>query len=363
MLAHVPELPLEADRLIAEAKQRARRRGLIAAAALLAAGGAAGGVLAFGGSGSASPGRIPWLPTRPHLGPANPPLAPACTAAQLRAKLELQGSTGNLAGGISIVNRGSQPCSLVGRPKLGFAGATSKWRETRYHGATAPFDPLAPPRGSLRALPPGESVSVGIWWSNWCGRGSSNGGDAGEPPTAMLLKAPGGGTIAIRQNRIDGGRRPLGTPPCYASPSTLGATRFTPYVPQGPPSSELPLRARIVSDAGAPLQGDAGTPPSFVIRPSWWLSYTVVLTNRSRHAFRFGRTCPVYTEGFSGHDLHGYVLNCRPVGSIGPGKSVRFAMRLRVPRHLDLGAPAFFGWTLAPHSWNAPQASADVAPR
>jgi hypothetical protein len=347
MSAHA--LPLEADPLIAEAKQRARRRRLIAAAALLAAGGVAGGVLAFGGSGSASPGRIPWLPTRPRLGPANPALAPACTAAQLHATLQLQGATGNLAGGISIVNRGSKPCSLVGRPKLGFAGATSKWRDTRYHDPT-PFDPLAPPRGSLRALPAGEAVSVGLWWSNWCGRGSNNGGDSGEGPTAILLKAPGGGTIAIRQNRIDGGHpRPLGAPPCYAPPSTLGTTRFTPYVPQGGPSSELPLRARIVG-------GVAGvTPPSFVARPGSWFSYTVVLTNRSRHVFRFGRTCPSYTEGGFEKRLQAYVLNCRPVGAIGPGKSVRFAMRLHVPRHLDSPGPAF-NWTLAPHSWNAPQA-------
>lgn len=360
MSAHVPALPLEADPLIAEAKQRARRRRLIAAAALLAAGGVAGGVLALGGSGTASPGRIPWLPARPHLGPANPPLAPACTAAQLRATLELQGAAGNLAGGISIVNRSSQPCSLVGRPKLGFAGATSKWRETRYRNPT-PFDPLAPPRGSLRALPPGEAVSVGIWWSNWCGRGSSNGGDSGRPPAAVLLRAPGGGTVALSHNGI-GGRGSIGAPPCYGSVSTLGATGFIPYVPQGPPSSELPLRARIVSIARGPLQGDAAAPHSSVIRHGSWLSYTVVLTNHSRHVFRFGRSCPVYTEGFAGHDLHAYVLNCRPVGSIGPGKSVRFAMLLRVPRHLDLGLPAF-GWSLAPHSWNAPQATADVPPR
>jgi hypothetical protein len=348
MSAHAPALPLEADPLIAEAKQRARRRRLIAAAALMVAGAVVGGVLAFGGSGSASPGRIPWLPTRPQLGPTNPPLAPACTAAQLRGTLELQGATGNLAGGISIVNRSSDPCSLVGRPKLGFAGATAKWRETRYRYPT-PFDPLAPPRGSLRALRPGESVVVGLWWSNWCGRSSEKNGNSGEGPTAMLLKAPGGGTIALRQNQIGGERRPLGTPPCYASPSTLGASRFTPYVPQGPPSSELPLRARIVS-------GVAGAgPPSFVARPGSWLSYTVVLTNRGKQMFRFGRTCPSYTEGGFGKRLQAYVLNCRPVSSIGPGKSVSFAMRLRVPRHFDSSGPAF-GWTLAPHTWNAPQA-------
>lgn len=352
MSADVPALPLETDPLIAEAKQRARRRRLFAAAALLAAGGAAGAVLALGSSGSASPGRIPWLPTRPRLGPAHPPLAPACTAGQLRATLELQGATGNLAGGIAIVNRSAKPCALVGRPRLGFAGATSKWRETRYRNPS-PFDPLAPPRGSLRALPPGESVWVGLWWSNWCGRGSRPNGDSGQPPAAMLLKAPGGGTVALRQNRIGGGGRPLGAPPCYAPISTLGATRFTPFVPQGGPSSALPLRARIVSGVAG-----ASPAPSFVARPGSWLSYTVVLTNRGKHVFRFGRSCPVYTEGFK--RLQAYVLDCRPVGSIGPGDSVRFAMRLHVPRDFDASAPAF-GWTLAPHTWNAPQATGVVS--
>jgi hypothetical protein len=35
-------------------------------------------------------------------------------------------------------------------------------------------------------------------------------------------------------------------------------------------------------------------------------------------------------------------------------------MRLRVPRHLDPSGPAF-NWTLAPHSWNAPQAMGVVS--
>jgi hypothetical protein len=195
-------------------------------------------------------------------------------------------------------------------------------------------------------------VSVDLWWSNWCGRGSKPNGDSGQAPTAIALTAPGGGQILLH-NRINGG---LGAPPCYAYPSTLAATRFTPHVPQGPRSSALPLRARIVSGGPVWIKGKVLTQPSFVARAGSWLSYTVVLTNRSRRAFRFGRTCPAYTEGFVRQQA--YVLNCRPVGSIGPGKSVRFAMRMRVPR-LALSAPAF-GWTLAPHTWNAPSALAVV---
>jgi uncharacterized protein DUF4232 len=354
MSAHVPALPLEADPLIAEAKQRARRRRLIAAAALLAAGGVAGGVLVFGGSGSASPGRIPWLPTRPHVWPASVPLAPACTASQLRASLSLQGATQSLVGPITLVNRSSRPCSLLGRPRLSFADATSKWRETRLSDSVGgSYDPLAPPRRSLRALAPGEHVSVMLWWSNWCGRGARPGGNLSRSPAAIVLTPPGGGQVRLTSAGAQAGHG-LPSPVCNGgsgSLSTLGAGRFTPFVPQGGPSSELPLRSRIAS---------AVTPPSFTARLGSWLSYTVVLTNRSKHVFRFGRSCPAYLEGFEGQRPQAYVLNCRPVESIGPGKSVHFAMRLRVPRHFDPSAPAF-GWTLAPHSWNAPQAMGVVS--
>src|SRR5581483_220955 len=159
MSGHAPALPLGVDPLIAEAKERARRRRLLAlaAAGILVVAGVAIALAGFGGSGS--PGTVPWLPTRPNIGPANPPLAPACTASQLKASLFMQGASMSLVGGITIANRGAGPCALVGRPRLSFAGATSKWRETTYHAQNVlplQYDPLAPPAGSLRALAPGE---------------------------------------------------------------------------------------------------------------------------------------------------------------------------------------------------------------
>jgi Domain of unknown function (DUF4232) len=333
------------------------RRGLVAVATALAvAGAAAAGVLALGAATNA--GRIPWLAARPQLGPADPVLAPACTASQLQATLALQGATGNLVGAIQIRNRSSRACALVGRPKLSFVGATSKWRVTRWHGSPdLPYDPLAPPPGSLRALAPAKVVSVALFWSNWCGSGSSDTGNSGRPPSALVLAVPGGGTIRLAQNRIGGGKRPLGAPPCLAahSPSKLMASRFTPIAPQGPPSSELPLRARIVSAARLTIKGKVVT-PVLVARPGSVLAYTVVLTNRGRHAFRFGSSCPAYTEGIDANRQQAYILNCHPVGPIAPGKSVRFAMRIRVPRTLRPGKPAVLGWILAPHTWNAPQA-------
>ena len=357
----LPSLPLDFHPLIAEAKRRARRRRLlVAAVALLAAGTGTGIGLTAGAGGG--PGEIPWLPTRPQLGPANPPLAPPCTASQLHATLSLQGATQTLVGGVLLSNRSSQPCSLLGRPKLSFAGATSRWRLTAWKGSTdLVHDPLAPPRGTLRALVRGRHVEIGISWSNWCGRGSSADGNAGRPPAAIVLSAPGGGAILLARNRPGSRAVGLGAPPCNVrAASTLAATRYTPVVPQLPRSSRLPLRVRIVSGAQIVEHGKTIAEPGMVVRRGSWHSYTVVLTNRARRTFRFGRKCPVYTEGFGGlASQQAYVLNCRPVGSIAPGRSVRFAMRIRVPRRLPLSAPSF-GWTLAPHTWNAPEALAVV---
>lgn len=92
--------------------------------------------------------------------------------------------------------------------------------------------------------------------------------------------------------------------------------------------------------------------PVLAAHPGAWLSYTVVLRNRSSRPFSFGRTCPAYEEGLSRQAA--YILNCRAVGTIAPHAGVRFAMRFFIPPHLKTGDANTLAWTLAPHSWNAP---------
>lgn len=327
-------LPFELDPLIAEAKQRARRRRLLVATAALAVGlVAAGGVLAFG-SGGAS-GEVPWLSAHPQLGPANPPLASPCRASQLKATLGLQGGGfGTVVGSLMVANRGSAPCALVGMPKLSIAGATAKWRLARGPQQNG-YDPLAPAPSSLRALAPGRWATTAIEWSNWCGAGSSpSTANPGRLPRALVLRAPGGGKIAVENTLGRAGHATRVAPMCVSSGgSVLSVSRFAPVVPQGGPGSALPLRARIVA-ARAPY-------------PGTWFSYTVVLTNRSAKPFSFGRSCPAYYEGF-GIRPQAYILNCHGVGAIAPHRAVRFAMQVFVPRHRGLGT---LSWTLAPHSW------------
>ena len=182
---------------------------------------------------------------------------------------------------------------------------------------------------------------VGLWWSgNPCVRW--RGGNT--PANTPMLTAPGGGVIALESSH----------PACYLD-SAPQATRFMPFVPTGPRSTALPLSAWVPSAAGR----RTSVPPTLAARAGSWLSFTVVLTNMSKHAFRFGRTCPSYTEGVVDSWIEqnqAYVLNCHAVGAIAPRRSVRFAMRVHVPAGANDNDALW--WTLAPHSYNAAEALA-----
>jgi hypothetical protein len=346
--------PLSIDPFIAEAKQRARRRRslALAAAALIVAGllvfelAPAGSSTAGGAHGANN--TIPWLPTKPDLGPSHPPLAPPCTASQLSASLFLGGVTQSLIGPISVVNRSSRRCSLLGRPTLSFAGATSKWREATW-SSPAGFDPLAPRRSTLRALAPGEHVRTDIQCWNWCGAGAKGGGSSSKPPSALVLSAPGGGRLPLTPTGTDSSE-----PVCNGGPgsvSMLYASRFTPvaYEKRMP---WLPLKAAFASGPSTPVRHGLGfSGPWFRARSGSRLDFTIVLTNTSRKAFRFGRHCPPYVEDFGGHYKFASVLICHGVGPIGPRQSVRFAMRVHIPRG-DAGSSFF--WELAPDTFRSP---------
>ncbi|HVS84691.1 MAG TPA: hypothetical protein VHD91_03580, partial [Gaiellaceae bacterium] len=199
-------------------------------------------------------------------------------------------------------------------------------------------DPLADPVGSLRALAPGKTADVLVWWSNWCG----------AAPTELRVGL-GGGTVL---------RVPLGQAPRCDQPhraSQLDAGSYQPRSRRLPDSSRLPLLARITGSM--PVRVKGGRVRAFRARRSSLLQYVVVLTNTGSRPFRFRGACPAYVQDFGAQVA--YVLNCRPVGTIAPGGSVEFAMRLRIPAHQRLGYNAV-GWELAPDTYDAPQTVAPV---
>lgn len=216
-----------------------KRRLLLVAAVL---------VLAVGAC-ARSTGVIPWLnqkPAKPKYHPPRP--VPACAAVDLKAQLFLQGETGSRVGGIDLENVSQRPCSLVGQPKVSFIGAATrvtKWRVKR----TTRFFPfentLQLPLASLWALQPGGKASIDLWWSNWCGPGSTSTGGSGRPLVAIVLRLRSGSRIVVPLQRVVRGE--LMVPRCddAQEPSLLEVSRVVPVSMPGP-SSQLPLRATIV---------------------------------------------------------------------------------------------------------------------
>jgi hypothetical protein len=255
------------------------------------------------------------------------------------AHVFLQGATGSLVGGVALRNVGTRPCSLLGWPAVSFTGlgaAGEKWNVKKLAASPAPPDVLADPPGSLRALRPGKSASVSLFWSNWCG-------PAGRKP-ALALRLASGTTISI----------PLPhAPRCDAPqyPSTLTVGPFTPTERHLPAGSRLPLRAAIVGTR--PIRIKPGL-RAFPVRRGRVFHYVVALTNTGPRPFRFARTsCPSYIEQLAASTPQVYVLNCHEVGAVAPRATVRFAMQIVIPAHTRLGDNSLT-WELAPKTYEPP---------
>ena len=294
---------------------------------------------------------VPWLPLRPAKARANPPPAPPCRASELRASLFLQGATGSLVGGVDFRNAGPSSCALVGHPTVAFVGAAAaqeRWQVQLLAASPAPPDVLADPPGSLRALAPGKSASVALFWSNWCGPGAAPTGSPGTPPDALSFGLGSGTMVVVPLTRA---------PRCDApqDPSTLSVGPFAPTERHLPESSRLPLRVAIVGDR--PVRIKPGL-RAFRVHRGAQLRYDVAMTNTSAKPFRFASTsCPSYIEQFASEPGQVYVLNCRPVHTIAAGQTVLFAMQLRLPADARLGNNSLT-WELAPKTYDAPFAPA-----
>jgi hypothetical protein len=78
-------------------------------------------VAGCGGSGTRV---IAWTGQRPPIAPA-PPLARPCRASDLKLRSlegDWLGAGGDLVGVLRVTNASRSPCSLLGRPRVGFMG-------------------------------------------------------------------------------------------------------------------------------------------------------------------------------------------------------------------------------------------------
>jgi Protein of unknown function (DUF4232) len=279
-------------------------------------------------------------------------LAAPCEARTLRASLFLQVATGSLVGSAVVRNMGRTPCSLLGRPRARLVGTRAletAWRVVPARSPSPDLSAIYDPPSSLRGLAQGRAAWVPLRWSNWCPPGTSE-TSTGPPPDALVLVLP---------HRRGNLRLRLGEAPrCDApdAPSTLAVALFTRGGRYLPASSRLRLRASIL---GVPARASKLTAPVLRARRGGMLRYSVVLMNVSALPFRF-RSCPTYLEQLSPKGKPElYVLNCRPMGTVGPRARAVFAMVLRVPADAPLGVNGL-GWELAPRTYLPPFVGAPV---
>jgi hypothetical protein len=248
-----------------------------------------------------------------------------------------------LQGGVALVplrNVSGRACRLTGRPSVIFLKEGGPAQVVKpFPNTPANFPETTYPASSLLALRPGESGDVTIAWDNWCDPVVP--GRPHVPPSALRITMPAGrGHIDTDYNAV---------PRCVDpnAPTTIGVSSFQPnLIARGRPWTNAILRASV---PGQPVHARRGS----VLR------FRVVLHNASRTSVRFDR-CPAYAQQLVPRgSVQVYSLNCRAAHPIRPGKSVAFAMRMRVPPGAPAGSNGLF-WELDPFGARAPQVHARV---
>ncbi len=285
---------------------------------------------------------VPWIAAKPAQVAEREPVARACRAEDLEPPKQVK-FVPRLRGGVALVplrNVSDRACRLVGRPGVVFVKDGGPVQVVKPFPTTpANFPETTYPASSLLALRPGESGDVTIAWDNWCDPVVP--GQPHVPPSALRITLPAGrGSIDTDYNAV---------PPCIDpnSPATIGVSVFQPnLVRTGRPWTNAFLRATV---PGQPVHARRGA----VLR------FRVVLHNASRTTVRFDR-CPAYAQQLVPRGgVEAFTLNCRAARPLAPGKSLAFAMRLRVPQSAPLGGNGLF-WELDPFGARAPQVHARV---
>jgi hypothetical protein len=276
---------------------------------------------------------VPWIDQNRRL-PGRPPLwvqqgslsAPRCTQANIgHGTASMQGATGSMAGGATLMNTSSSGCTVNGRPRVTILDA---------NGTSIPTKPARlrhdlfgmprPPHYPLLSLRPGQRAVVPIFWFNLC--------DHPRPPARLRLTWQGNTVTVPIQS---------GVPRCDdpSSPSHLLVGHFQPQErPEPPRPRQLPLRVDITAPSSA--------------RPGQTITYLVTLTNYSKRPVTFGTTCPAYTQqpGTTRRKTwirRALVLNCTATPSIAPGKHATYAMRFTIPASTNPGPNAIV-WQFVP---------------
>jgi hypothetical protein len=315
------------------------RRVLAAAVAL--------GLLASCSSGHGhhgpQPSLVPWDPATPAaLQARTGPPAPPCRGAQLRPagsgfrfEPALSGGTGSA----TLRNAGPAACRLTGRPEVRLVGGSPQHaqRQTSLPAQAPSFGQVLQPAATLLALPAGGTATLSVDWRNWCVPHSAK---PPVPPNAMRLTLPGElGSVDIGYDAV---------PSCDSvrSPSTLGVRPFQP----APLPTTAPWSSGEVTATVQPLGGGNGP---LTARRGTTVGFAVLLHNPATAAVTFTR-CPLFVEMLApAGTSEAHQLRCGS-GTIAPGSTLGFEMRIQVPGTAPTGNNGLF-WELDPTGAQGPE--------
>ena len=316
---------------------------LLGALVVLVAGCTGGG----GGKLDSPAGLVPWTSAKPTQLAAKPVKAAApCRASNLRvvgAGLLFTPAVTGGTGRLTLRNAGAHACRLTGRPSVRAVGAVPSPRQDQEPLPPEPatFPDVIPPDTALLAVPKNGTATLDVAWRNWCVPVAKS-ATKPVPPRVILVTLPGGrGGVEVGYNAV---------PSCDSphQPATIGVRPFQPSpLRVAKPWTSGTVQATIQSPHGAKaaLSGKRGQVVTFV----------VVLHNASSLTVRFNR-CPLVVEMLApAGRLEVHQLNCRAAGSLAPGASRSFEMRIKIPADAPTGANGLF-WELDPLGARGPEA-------
>ena len=305
---------------------------LLAVLAVALCGCAAGSHLAAGMKNDPT-APVPWIsatPTTMLLPTPSLTVIPAgtrpCQAADLQAVF---GGIGALTGGqlgasILFGNRSASACVLEGVPavQLFDSGGHQIPLTTRPAEGMPPPEPVLvqPGTADVQAYIARAGIAyVGIEWQTHDEAGLACVPTPREA-TTVVVSFPGGGS-SPRVAVSDAMARWNTIAPCYGLVAVSAFQQWP--APEASPAPN-PLESLTIR-----IDAPSSVPAGSVLR------YTVILQNTGSEPVAFPTDCPVYLEWAADSTRafakESHVLNCRPVGTIAPGQSVRFAMQIPVP--------------------------------
>jgi hypothetical protein len=221
-----------------------------------------------------------------------------------------------------VFNGSGVDCTVPSSPKLELRDASGRLLASTEAGPAASQAVVLPSNGTARAS---------LAFADWC---------VAPPALPLHLDLRIGSTaVQVNAQTVVSPEVAIPVPPCMAQPATPppGFDYNEPFTVPGSPEPPPP-------DPGDTLPFTVTIPSLATVQPGSILGYSVTLTNIDAFdkPINLAAMCPSYVEKLfvPGSDASvdtELVLNCSPAGTVDPGASRTFEMRLAIPSDASTG--------------------------